>query len=280
MTPLARQFAEQLILPVKDRLPNWKDTSFLRESLEDTHFFECTLVEPLIWILHEQLVAKFDTELFRNLMFLPAPKTWIEYHCPYDGRMGFLCQTHPSGKMAIITAWKGDPEWSYFILGVIHFHDCTFLTRDNFLQDLKDKGEDVSQNIEKPWPFGELAVPREEAINTLLRRLMLFVLLINTPRIIGRRQFMPHRAFEKRMIAAKPMIGSFPLHAWTELKLEVSRPPEFDGEIHEDHLTGKKALHFVRKHLRIRRGNLEWVRAHWRGDAALGIKQTRYAVVP
>lgn len=87
---------------------------------------------------------------------------------------------------------------------------------------------------------------------------------------------MPHRKVERELTKAFGL-GKFPLRAWTELRLTVAKPAEIDdGESHEAHLTGRRALHFCRKHIRIRNGKLEYVSAHWRGDPALGIKQTRY----
>jgi hypothetical protein len=73
------------------------------------------------------------------------------------------------------------------------------------------------------------------------------------------------------------MVGTFPLRAWTEIKLEVC-PPKWAGDLpeNETHFTGTRALHFCRAHARIRLGRLEFVRAHWRGDPALGIKRSRY----
>ena len=103
--------------------------------------------------------------------------------------------------------------------------------------------------------------------------------IINSPKIIGRRQHMPHRGLERALIAKQKAIGKFPLHAWTEIQLKVTPPKDMSSDAPaEDHLTGQKALHFCRAHLRVRMGRLEVVRAHWRGDAALGIKRSRYKV--
>jgi hypothetical protein len=82
---------------------------------------------------------------------------------------------------------------------------------------------------------------------------------------------------QKKIAAAKRMVGRFPLRAWTEIKLEVT-PPKYDGTEHEAMLTGGKALHFCRAHLRIRLGRVELVSAHWRGDPSLGLKRTRYSL--
>ena len=102
--------------------------------------------------------------------------------------------------------------------------------------------------------------------------------IINTPRVIMRRQHMPHAGLQRALIASRRITGKYPLLAWQELQLKV-QPPDIDESDHEAHLTGARALHFCRAHLRIRLGRLELVSAHWRGDPALGIKQTRYRVV-
>ena len=63
----------------------------------------------------------------------------------------------------------------------------------------------------------------------------------------------------------------------TEIKLEITEPVDASHDPSmEAHYTGDRALHFCRAHLRIRLGKLEIVRSHWRGDASLGIKQSRY----
>lgn len=100
---------------------------------------------------------------------------------------------------------------------------------------------------------------------------------INTPRIIGRRTHLPHRGLERELLKRKAVIGKFPLHAWTEILLDVTPPEEAKGlPDYEARLTGEKALHFVRAHLRIRLGKLEFVSSHWRGSVTNGIKRSRY----
>jgi hypothetical protein len=81
---------------------------------------------------------------------------------------------------------------------------------------------------------------------------------------------------EKRLREGHLIAGRYPLGAWNEILLHVTPPQEADDTEHEAHLTGSRALHFVRCHLRIRLGQLELVSAHWRGDAGLGIRRSRY----
>jgi hypothetical protein len=104
--------------------------------------------------------------------------------------------------------------------------------------------------------------------------------LINSPRVIGQRQHMPHERIEREKLKQRRLVGKFPVQAWTEIMLTVAPPDARSGEpASEGHLTGDKCLHFCRTHLRARRGRLEYVEGHWRGDPALGIKQSRYRVV-
>jgi hypothetical protein len=109
--------------------------------------------------------------------------------------------------------------------------------------------------------------------------LLAFLLFINTPRVVGRRQHTPHRGLQKRLLKERGPIGRFPLNGWTEILLHVTPPHDaFGDDCAEAHLTGQRALHFCRAHLRVRLGRLEFVRSHWRGDASLGVKQSRYRV--
>ncbi len=143
---------------------------------------------------------------------------------------------------------------------------------------------------ENPFSFtvvlerdGEFAVRRydlfqKDTEHHLLAGFVLAMLaVINAPHIVNRNELPPHRGLE-RLWAKR--YSKFPLHAWHELKLNISKPMEIDdGEPHSDSIGGRRALHFCRAHLRIRLGHLEYVTSHWRGDAALGTKLTRYRMV-
>jgi hypothetical protein len=122
---------------------------------------------------------------------------------------------------------------------------------------------------------------QNDLYSELAPQLVALLAMINTPRVVGRRQHMPHAGLQKALARARQMVGKSPLRAWSEIVLEVT-PPDLhhDEDPRELRLSGAKALHFVRAHLRIRLGHLELVSSHWRGDPALGIKQTRYRVVP
>ena len=135
----------------------------------------------------------------------------------------------------------------------------------------------TKNQIQKEKILRNFGLPPMEALAIYAQ---LAMILINSPHIIGRRKHMPHAGLERQLTRGLAG-GKFPLHAWTEINLQVAKPVEIDdGEPHEAHLTGRRALHFVRKHIRIRLGQLEYVSAHWRGDPSIGIKRSRYTVKP
>lgn len=245
MTPLAHRIAKELTLPVKER--TFSDHGGLSRRMDDVHCFEVTEVLPLI----DELASRHFHENFDERMaFLPAPKTWIEFS--RDGmRTAALLQEIDGGVEVRVACL--DRETGAFS----SFNERLNIILPSFTI--------LSHNLE--WA---------SAISTTLYGALV---VINTPRLIGRKQYMPHRGLERSLANAKGLVGKFPLHAWTELKLSVSAMmKQADGTVHEAHYTGEKCLHFCRAHIRVKAGRLEMVRAHWRGNPALGIKQTRYKI--
>jgi len=258
MTPLAAYLAGQLVARPKHRDGVWrnpKNIADLRFALEDIHCFDISACAPLI---HDfmQLYQRPDaaTALFDRLGFLPAPKTWLEWKDSHGNRVAMLIRQVPD------------------IDGIDRADTTAFCAEGSV------RCGSISPS------YGKIYVEPAYRGDVHTRKLVSFAVfvlpLINSPHIIGRRQFMPNVGLERRLTRGFGR-GKFPLHAWTEIRLEVNKPPEIDdGMPHEAHLTGKRALHFCRKHIRIRRGQLEYVSAHWRGDPALGIKRSRYTVTP
>lgn len=243
MTPLAQRILRELSLPVKRR--TFDDRTGLLKRMDDVHCFECSAVRELAIDVASEA---FDGRIDSSLAFLPAPKTWIEF--VEDGvRCGVLLEER--FKRDDGSVYTARVTW---VIGGSKSIDGGFLVLDS---------------------------PMETVVGGKEMACMLVGLLamINTPRIIGRRQHMPHRGLERRLSQAMGLQGKFPLHAWTEILLHVTPPKDAsDDPSIEAHLTGKKALHFCRAHLRVKMGRLEFVRAHWRGDGSLGIKQSRYRI--
>lgn len=245
MTPLAHKITKELTLLKSER--TFLDQCSLLTKLDDIHCFDVTQVLPLVdEFANEHFFNNFD----EKIAFLPADKTWIEFEKNGMRTGALLVKTGDGADVFTAAVDKLDGAF-------MSFDEPLFIRMPSFTVVGRDMG--YSSSIATTI-YGALV-------------------LINTPHLIGRRQHMPHRGLERRLTNMKGLVGKFPLHAWTELKLSVSAMmKQSDGTEHEAHLTGERCLHFCRAHLRVRNGRLEQVRPHWRGNPALGIKRTRYLV--
>lgn len=264
MTPLAQRIVENLTLPIALRCKY--DDVGLMHKMADVHCFDLTEAWPLIEDLSRKIVE--DGADVGRLCFLPAQKTWLEVFGREAGaRQGYLLVSSADG--ASCTAY---------------FATTRVLVDDGTEQTLSAPDYFTSTNVYRFQLLQSAVLPepsRRDLVVGEPNRAFLYaaLALINTPRLIGRRQHMPHRGLERRLLKQQAALGHFPLHAWTEIKLEVTPPEDASGSpSSEAHLTGRKALHFCRAHLRVRNGRVEIVRGHWRGDASLGIKRSRYRV--
>jgi hypothetical protein len=264
MTPLAYRIAKQRWTPRKHREP-FDDEGGLVDRMDDIHCFEVSEVFDLIDDLGSKWHASMITDgrynhfcpVDRRLAFLPAPKTWIEWRGGPDDQKGYrfgaLLEDEVTNEIGLATFADGTPGYMR-----------SFKHQSPFALRLLDADIQLRTHPDSP-------MTRSWQI-TFLLRLYATLAMINSPKVIGRRQIMPHRTLVKNW-----SVGKFPLHAWTEIKLLVNKPPEIDdGAPHEAWLTGRRALHFCRAHVRMRLGVLEYVRSHWRGDPAIGIKRSRY----
>lgn len=257
MTPLARRIVEQRLLPLKKR--TFRDGCGLLQRMDDIHCFEVSEVLPLAKDLIADAYAK--DVFFESTAFLPANNTWLEW---IEGGVRIGC---------LLTGQDG--YWADKVA------DIYWASTNQSFQ--------MPGNLAKLW-LGTAAKllnrhPGASAdgfpAELIHRILLIFLAIINSPRSIGRRQHMPNRALEARLLRKRKLIGHFPLRAWTEIKLEAF--PDFvtdDGKVHRARLTGERCLHYCRAHLRIQNGMVVFVHGHWRGNAALGIKQSRYRITP
>lgn len=262
MTPLAQRICHELTLPMADR--RLKAPEGGTERMFDAHCFELSEVIEVFKLLVDNVSKGIQIGgRMERLMFLPAPVTWIEWRDSAGGRTGFRMDDLGNGYAEVWASCIGSLDVPYLLkLAQLPLLGTKFF------------GETDDPPIHL---FGDFGV---EWFAQMIGEVMGAMALINTPRVIGRRQHMPHAGLQRRIARSKGMVGKFPLHAWTEIKLEVT-PPKLDrGEPRETRLTGAKALHFCRCHLRVRLGQLELVSAHWRGDPALGMKQSRYVLTP
>ena len=255
MTPLAHRIVRELTLPLKER--TFDDRNGLLRQMADVHCFECSDAKELARELKIQIVKGGIDE---RSTFLPAPKTWLEWRDERGHRSGVLL-------VAEHRELEADQYWAFGGYGDFGSYRHP-------------------SKLRLQYPAADLAFPKRFELRKELaelhdsdEELLALLAIINTPHVMGRRQHQPHRGLQRQLLARQQAVGKFPLHAWTEIKLEVTPPYDASADgTHETHLTGKKALHFCRAHLRIAYGKLISVRAHWRGDGALGIKRSRYKV--
>jgi hypothetical protein len=271
MTPLAQEIMNARLAGDTSHLWTVKDGEWIHRQFpdpysyfSDLHFFEVSAVLDAA----RQNAFKVVTHLSERLAFLPASRTWIEYLEPEcsGARLAFRL-VRPGGKdyanVEMFTRQQDDGI-AYRGLG--------------FRLPLVGSGEvGTFHRVRGSWASEQ----NDEAGHAFCGLIYTLLGMINTPRIFGRRQHMMHAGLQRKLVAAKPLVGKWPLQAWHELTLEVSPTRIIDSaKEHEAKLTGERALHFVREHLRFRFGMWIQVTEHWRGNGALGIKRTRYSVKP
>ena len=249
MTPLAHKIAKELTLRKRDR--TFIDNADILSRFDEVHCFECSAVYGA--------ARELAADIFRRpcsadrLAFLPAApeRTWIEI----SPQLGFLLEDKGDGWARVTIA----TDKASLPFGEMALSDrLSSASADDPIVRVSDRSP-LSQS---------------ETI-AMMYQLYALLAMINTPRLIGRTTHMPHAGLQRALAKARGLTGKFPLRAWTEIKLQVRPPIEEEGD-EAIYLTGARALHFVRAHLRIRLGRLELVSAHWRGDASLGIKRSRY----
>lgn len=255
MTPLAHRFVKQLTGPPTSR----ELKADVLDRIADAHCFDVTDAAELIAGLGSKLFFEHNEEgrFDPTLAFLPAPKTWIEY-MEKGTRRGYLLET-PANVLSTAaslsnfeTDGDGVKAWSGSSLVLMANDPPCLMAAENDSDEAR-----LDTYATEYFLYAALAV-------------------INSPKTIGRTVHEPHRGLGRSLKARGLM---FPLRGWTEIKLQVNNPVT-SGEFEEGHLSGQKALHFCRAHLRIKMGRLEHVRAHWRGNPALGTKNARYKITP
>lgn len=256
MTPLAQRLTRTLLKP---------GSSF-------SHDFGGIITKPmLLAMLREcQFFAIPDTDLItqvrdeyplnnNTLIFLPANPTWVEI-AEGKARQAFTLAEQKPGELSWMQIGLKDDQLAMVPMGTV------WVNRD---------GPDVRMDLNKSFNQEE-----KERAYFHWQTIRACLVMINTPRLMGRKQHMPHAGLERELRRHEKLVGKFPLRAWTEIVLPYGAgPKDASGEpSQEAHLTGEKCLHFCRAHLRYRLGRMEVVKGHWRGNPAIGIKRSRYKI--
>jgi hypothetical protein len=309
MTPLALALVEDLHseLYFRPECHLVADEVTARRSLNrlvrECKFFECTAVWPLTGELGKRMQEAYDDydRVDQRLAFLPAELTWIEFELP--SLREYEDGTHTREEFINAAVLLDEDDFKH----VPYYYRTAFIF-------IGDKGSThlakrYRLGYETPittryriWRLNEM--PTLPLINSGLKPQRSYehknfdggvrrfdrpvasiedffhyaiLSLINTPRIIGQRQHMPHLRAERDQLKKLKLVGKFPLRAWTEILLTVAMPQtRYEEPSQEAHLTGERCLHYCRTHIRVRLGMLEYVEGHWRGNPALGMKRSRY----
>lgn len=271
MTPLAHRILNETTLPKKDR--TFLDTCNMLPQIAEARCFECSAIIELMFDMFGEGKEAVLGKSAERYSFLPAPVTWIEFKIG-GSRCGYLLWQEGDWIRGKVARADGDLFGSQpFMVSMPHITnkapECAAM---------------VSAFACKEVPFGADVIEAigDQGINDASVMLGLLA-FINTPRIIERTRHDPHTGLQKKLARAKGETGKAFLHPWHEIRLVVATPAmgrSAAGEPHGTRLTGPRAEHFVRSHLRPRNGLLVLVSAHKRGDPALGTRQARYRVVP
>lgn len=294
MTPMAKWVAERSIVEPKWWLVNEYDR--LLTPFPSVKCFEVSAVTDLSDMLAEQ--AQEKNSIAESLAFLPAPATWIEYAIPADGaRGGYLLVQKTETSASCVSVYAADIKGgTYFIpcpladLPLLDTSDADGFALDSTLSQQELGREYLADQAERIiHDAGGVRKARWDASNVDWDKLLLdeqhrayrlyaLLSIINSPKIIDRSTNKPSSGLQKRLERkAGKSAGLLP---WHEILLDVRPPPDPEQhDVGEARLTGPKAFHFCRSFLRIRLGRLERVRAHWRGDPALGVSQASYRVM-
>ena len=294
MTPLAKALAEMAVSN-----PKWWRNSGNEKLLapfpHDVKCFEVTAVAELSHELAQQAYERGN--VVEALAFLPAPVTWLEQrYTRADGKSALhayllvdqgdntatLTSTvgvDTNGRTAFIPIPQGS-------LRLFDAADPDGAAIDSVIatQDVVDVGSWARQLVRDLYPTrsGVQIPPRVidhdaalDAAQTRMWGLYATLSLINSPRIVGRSEHKASSGLSKFL--ARKSGAPFQLLPWHEIFLDITPPPEAETEA-GTRLTGPRALHFCRQHIRIKRGRLEMVRAHYRGSAEVGIGRASYTV--
>jgi hypothetical protein len=260
MTPLAHKLTRQLLEGLARGLLETEDGAAVREAVNGARFFDLTNALPAVNEVASALRKTVqDGEVVIPCTFLPAPKTWIEWLTANGTRSAAIIRDNGDEPASVeVLRSYSDRPMTWHRLGGVDLKTGMPLLDTRWVRAQKPGGEAWGHKI--------------------INLVTIFLAMINSPRIVRRRVHAPHKGLA-RELARTPGAGIGPLQDWHEIKLEIAKPRDVDdGEPHEDIIRGRRALHFCRKHIRVRLGRLEYVREHWRGDPAIGISRATYRV--
>jgi hypothetical protein len=267
MTPLAARLLKALTLPARKRpfLWNQSETPDLIRRIPGAHCFEVHEAINFMLQLAPADKTKPLDDMFDGVFFLPSPKTFLEFRAALENaavvvRVGLLLeQVQPHN--ATVTFFD---DFGAYLVGEISTTSADYVIY---------KGAGVPNYYAAAFGTSD--------INAILAQFMscahMALVAINSPKVLAQTS----APTNKGAIRRARQLGLANLHpTFTEVKIEITKPRDIGDDDSTGVLTGTRALHFCRKHVRIRRGRMEYVSAHWRGNAANGVRTPNYTVTP
>jgi hypothetical protein len=213
-----------------------------------------------------------------RFIFMPSDKTWVEWE-DNQGKMGFFFDGHNGSVGQGFGFWgnmrHGDEPVIVPCSIDTPAYSLTFdpeTQRERMLENAngnKRYEASIEETFAKMTLESRLRI--EQGMVALKPVVWAILALINSPKIIRQ-----HEIDQSKLNKRRTAQGRYTFHPHHEVRLNVDKHVI-------DTVAGSgdgcsRALHFVRAHLRFRLGQYELVRPHWRGDPALGIRDTHYAV--
>lgn len=251
MTPLAHEIAKAALGIPRARL-NGPSGAHVLDGMRDAVFFEVSAAgQAAAGVVHET-EASVITLAARG--YLPAPVTWLEWRDD-DARHAMLLmedERQPGPTRDFVAFLVNGWDRECHEIGGVFF---------------SEGGIGVSPDF-----------PHEEMLaEQLLAMALGYLNVLNTPSLVRERIVSPHAGLARTLAQRGFMGGKFPLQGYTEITL---RPGAVITGKGRGGTSADRCLHFVRRHERRVYGVWTIIEPHWRGDASLGMRLTRYTVKP
>lgn len=260
MTPLAARVAKELLLPEKKRAIQDADGAVSVGLLSrDTHCFDIgSATDVMVNTLSE--VAWADVEPLIGELFLPSPVTWLE----------------PVGYSPIPMAYVLRKEDEFFAVYYFHADEngITAMALGKFRAKEDGASEIIpAEGLSLVWSDDLL---NGHSLASVVSRCAIILSLINAE-VAGTLSHAAHRGLARKL--RKHNLPAGHIDKWSEVVLRLDATATVSSEGDRANAT-RRCLHFVRSHIRrLSPTATTIVKAHWKGDAELGVKGTRYKVV-
>lgn len=253
--------------------PGANDPAMVRELTRAQRF----VLSPLCVQTIDDLASVEAAERSRDYVFAPAENTWIEWSGGSVGVAGshrhgiLLMGADQDRRRSLLT---GDGQ---FVFDAGHLPNVPGGRMQMGIPIVYDfPGDDTAIKPQKKSAWDMLAMVKPEARKTNFDELSAWVIaalaLVNTPRLAHTRDAELGKLNRARIKKDRP-----PILEYKEVSIHVDSGEL--GNAFKKATTDGRALHHVRAFLRLRKGKVEIVRPHLRGNPRFGVIVHRYVAL-